>query len=509
MYVVHQPTFSPDTTPNLLLIAIMILGSACSVKSDDHIMAKSATEFSTVLAWYLRWEIFRNMHLQSDDLWMFQALLLLETYEKTYASRTLHERAHIHHATTITLMRRGSFLLGRSPSNSPPSYQESFSSGKSIKRSFAEVWRDEWIRKEATRRVAFAAFMIDSTHAAMFGHSMVMATHEMRLILPCDEALWSATSADEVWKIETALRSNGIRPLSFLEGLRRSLNGQEVYTNAFGQSILLSGLLSASWHMRQRDLQLNSLEVGSYGKERGNKWRRSIARSVDLWKLVYDQADKNMPDNVVRYSRSEDVVAQCRAALYHLARISMHVDIIECQVFAGAKRVLGRMIQKQEVEKSRMWIRNTWAPTTEARKATFYALRFLCSVFHNTERAGQVYNRHFVVDYATSKAALSMHRWVLYSAGLVVWCYSYAVDGATHATRSMDSSIDDDIQDMQGFLERVDNIKTPEDIAYYRLNSCAGMLKVLRYIFRMGTWELLHEGADLLTNCVGLIGRGE
>jgi hypothetical protein len=216
-----------------------------------------------------------------------------------------------------------------------------------------------------------------------------------------------------------------------------------------------------------------------------------------------------MPDNVVRYSRSEDVVAQCRAALYHLARISMHVDIIECQVFAGAKRVLGRMIQKQEVEKSRAWIRNTWAPTTEARKATFYALRFLCSVFHNTERAGQVYNRHFVVDYATSKAALSMHRWVLYSAGLVVWCYSYAVDGATHATRSMDSSIDDDIQDMQGFLERVDNIKTPEDIAYYRLNSCAGMLKVLRYIFRMGTWELLHEGADLLTNCVGLIGRGE
>jgi hypothetical protein len=487
----------------------MILGSSCSIKLDDHIMAKSATEFSTVLAWYLRWEIFSNMHLQSDDLWVFQALLLLETYEKTYSSRTLHERAHIHHATTITLMRRGSFLLGRSPLDSPPSYQENFPGGESIKRSLAEVWWDEWIRKEATRRVAFAAFMIDSTHAAMFGHSMIMATHEMRLILPCDEALWSATSVDEVWKIETTIRSNGVRALSFLEGLRRCLNGQEVYTNAFGRSILLSGLLSVSWHMSQRDLQLNSLEVGSYEKGTGTKWRRSIARAVDLWNVVYDQADENMSDNAIRYSRSEDVVLQSRAALYHLARFSMYVDIVECQVFAGAKRLLGRTIRKQDVEKSQEWIRKTWAPTIEARKATFYALRFLCSVFHNTERADQVCDRDFVLDYATSKAALSMHRWVLYSAALVVWSYSYAVDGPTHATRSVGSSIDDHIQDMQSFLKRVDNIKTPEDLAYYRLNSCAGMLKVLRHIFRLGTWELLHESADLLTNCVKLIDRGE
>lgn len=527
IYTVHRPTFSPNKTPNLLLIAIMILGCSCSIKSDDHTTAKSATEFSTVLAWYLRWEIFSRMHMQFDDLWVFQALLLLETYEKTYSSRILHERAHIHHATTITLMRRGSFLLGRSPLDSPPSREENLPESEAMTRSSTEVWWDEWIRREATRRVAFAAFMIDSTHAAMFGHSMIMVTHEMRLVLPCDEALWSATSVDEVWKIETTLRSNGVKPLSFLEGLRSTLNGQEIFTNAFGRSLLLSGLLSVSWHMNQRDLQLNSLAAGSHHHEkaRGTKWRRCVTRAFDMWKVAYEQAAaENLSDNneLLRSGRQaggEDAVLQSRAALYYLSRFSMHVDIVECQVFAGANQVLGRNIRKEEMEASRRRIRNTWAPTVDARKATFYALRFLCSVFYkNTtttdDKGGggdhQVFccDRDFVINYATSKTTLSTHRWVLYSAALVVWCYSYAVDGPTHAAAgSMGSSIDDHIQDMQNFLKRVDNIKSSEDVAYYRLNSCAGMLKVLRYIFRMGTWELLHEGADLLTNCIMLIDR--
>jgi len=58
---------------------------------------------------------------------------------------------------------------------------------------------------------------------------------------------------------------------------------------------------------------------------------------------------------------------------------------------------------------------------------------------------------------------------------------------------------------MEGFLVRADNIKSPEDVAFYRLNGCAGVLHVLCYIFRMGTWDLLREGADLLANCTSLI----
>ena len=132
-------------------------------------------------------------------LWVFQALLLLEIFEKMYSTRPLHERAHIHHATTLTLMRRGSSLIGRSSVDSPPSGNQSRSASLNGAISTGtytytpDEWWNQWITNEATRRAAFAAFVMDSIHATMFGHSAVMVAHEMRLPLPCDEALWSAT----------------------------------------------------------------------------------------------------------------------------------------------------------------------------------------------------------------------------------------------------------------------------------------------------------------------------
>jgi hypothetical protein len=484
----------------------MIIGASCSVKVDDYAMEKSASEFSTVLAWILRWEIFGCMHTQTDNLWVFQALLLLEVYEKTYSSRTMHERAHIHHATTITLMRRGSFLMGKSPLNSPPSYRNNMVDTDGLSKPSIEAWWIERNRREAIRRVAFAAFMIDSIHAAMFGHSMIMVTHEMRLELPCNEALWSAKSANEVLKIENVLHSNGIRPLSFLECLQKTLSGQEIHTDAFGRSILLCGLLSVSWHMNQRDLQLKSLNVGLHSREKGTSWRTSITKAFDLWRGWYDKAAADSTDSLPRWCRDEDAVLGSRVALYHLAQISMHVDIVECQVFAGAERVVGRSIGKREVEAVRRRLRNGWAPTIEARKATFYALRFLSSVLHmDVQTADQTSSTKYVLDYANRKTDLPINRWVLYSAALVVWCYSYAIDGPTHVVRTKGTSIEDHIQDMHQFLKRTENIKDPEDLAYHRLNSCAGMLKVLRFICRNGTWDLMHEGANLLTNCIKLI----
>ncbi|OBT70962.1 hypothetical protein VF21_10328 [Pseudogymnoascus sp. 05NY08] len=502
--ILHWPSFSPNETPDLLLIAIIIIGASCSIKSNDKAMARSATEFSTVLAWYLRWEVFSSMHLQSNNLWVFQTLLLLEVYEKTYSTRALHERAHIHHATAIMLMRRGSFLVGRSPLDTPPNPEECDPVNRTS-RSFIDSWWEKWIRREACRRVAFAAFMIDSTHAAMFGHPMIMVTHEMRLVLPCDDALWSATSVDEVRKVETMLRLNGVKPPSFIEGLQKTLNGQEIHTNAFGRSILLCGLFSVSWHMNEREMQINSLNVRSNGINRATKWRRSITRAFDLWKRSYENTAPGISNDMSRWTQDADALLGSRSAFYYLAQLSVHSDILECQITAGAKRLVGRTLRKDEIESARQRIRNSWAPTVEARKATFYAIRFLCSVFRPSAESGQVCDRSFIINYATSNTILPLHRWVLYYAALVVWCYSYVVDGHACIPATAATTIDEDIQDMLRFLSSTDKIKSPEDVAFHRLNGCVGMLRVLCYIFRMGTWELLREGADLFTNGIKLM----
>jgi hypothetical protein len=67
----------------------------------------------------------RHEHaLPPARLWVLQALLLLELYEKMFSTRMLHERAHIHRAATITLMRRGTLFTESSTIDSPPSVKD-------------------------------------------------------------------------------------------------------------------------------------------------------------------------------------------------------------------------------------------------------------------------------------------------------------------------------------------------------------------------------------------------
>ena len=493
----------------------MIIGATLAVRTDgDHAISRSAAEFSRVVAGYLRWEVFECIQAQVDNLSFFQTLLILETYEKTYSSRTLHERAHLYHATTIVLMRRGSFLVDNAPftilnqEDSKPETTSSPSLHPAI-----DIWWQHWINREAIRRVAFAAFLLDSTHAAMFGHSIIMTTHEMRLPLPCDDALWSAPNVAEVHKIESMLRLNGVGLIPFATGLQRTLNGQQIHTNSFGRSILLCGLLSLSWHMNQREVQLASLHIvsPSSATDRPSKWRASITRAFDLWRVSYEITTPRTDDTTSRWTTDTDALLGIRTALYHLAQLSVHADILECQVTAGATRVLSRMTRTGEVEAARRRIQKEWAPTVEARKATFYALRFLMSVLYQQDAVmgEQFCNREFLVHYATSTTTLPLHRWVLYCAALIVWCYSYAVDGplswSSSSTSFSSYGLEEHILAMIRFLRSMEQIKEPEELTSHRLNECGPMLRVLCFVFSMGTWELLHEGAQLLEGCAILM----
>ena len=471
-------------------------------------------------AWHLRWEIFSDYHFRPPaKLWVFQALLLLELYEKMYSTRALHERAHIHHATTITLMRRGSSLIGRSALDSPPSVRDDKQGPNGSRHSSASggntpnEWWNHWITNEATRRAAYAAFVIDSTHATMFGHSTVMVAHEMRLPLPCDEALWSATNSAEVGRIEASLHSSGVKPISFLEGLKRTLNGQEVRTNSFGRTILMAGLLSVSWHMNQRDLQVNSLGVSQALGGR-DKWRGSLTRAFDLWKTDFDRSLNRSADNIpgpYSYSekKEETVVFQNRIVLHHLAHMAMHVDIVDCQIFARAKRLLGRTIGAQDLNSAQRRMKDNWAPTAKARDATWYALQFLCTVLLPEERGisnGPPGHEDPVFDYSARDDVLLNRPWVMYFAALIVWSYAFALEGPTTATVP---DYDDQaglVRDMRVYLRRLGGVHSPEDLkSMHGFNGCASMLMVLRNVFEKTRWELLHEASVLLDNCIHLI----
>lgn len=176
--ILHKPTFTADKTPNLLLLMVIAIGAATLDKAYGTSLTDSAAEFANFVVWHVRWEIMRDADFRPPaKLWIFQTLLLIEVYEKMYATRALHERAHIHHDSTLTLMRRGSSLTGRPAFDSPPSVRDDKTARSSGSNSATdtpgteETWA-RWITNEATRRAAFAAFVIDSIHATMFGHSV-------------------------------------------------------------------------------------------------------------------------------------------------------------------------------------------------------------------------------------------------------------------------------------------------------------------------------------------------
>ncbi|PBP28813.1 c2h2 finger domain containing protein [Diplocarpon rosae] len=517
--ILHKPTFSPDRTPNLLLIAMMAIGASCLDKVHGYEVTQAGAELSNFLAWHLRWEIFSDYHFRPPaKLWVFQALLLLELYEKMYSTRALHERAHIHHATTITLMRRGSSLIGRSALDSPPSVRDDKQGPNGSRQSSTsgtntpDEWWNHWITNEATRRAAFAAFVIDSTHATMFGHSTVMVAHEMRLPLPCDEALWSATNSAEVGRIEANLHANGVKPISFLEGLKRTLNAQEVRTNSFGRTILMAGLLSVSWHMNQRDLQVNSLGVSQALGGR-DKWRGSLTRAFDLWMQDFDRSlARNSDKASAPYAekKEDNVVFQGRTVLHHLAHMAMHVDIVDCQIFARAKRLLGRTIGSQDLNSAQRRMRDTWAPTAKARDATWYALRFLSTVLLPEDLASHITRTGFndpPFTYSARDDVLLNRTWVLYFAALIVWSYGFALEGPTTAPVPAAYDFEEQVRDMRSYLRRLSSVRSPEELKSIRgFNGCSGMLMVLRTVFEKTRWELLHEAALLLNNCILLIG---
>lgn len=512
MPILHKPTFAADKTPAILLLAIMATGAACLDKKRGTEVTMAGVRLSNFLVTHLRWEVFMDPGFRPPaKLWVFQTLIFLELYEKMCSTREMHERAHIHHATTITLMRRGRSLIGKSSSDSP-THAGAFMPTKTAD----EQW-EQWITNESTRRVASAAFMIDSLHATMFGHSAVMAAHEMRLPLPCDESLWTATSSAEFSRVEKKLTAQGVTPVSFLEGLKRTLNKQQVYTTYFVRAVLISGLLNVTYHLNQRDLQANVLGSGmTHTPGARDKWRVALTRAYDFWQSDFDESLRGQepqrdPYGIDEIDTDTHTLFESRTVLHHLAHMAMHADIVDCQIFAGAKRLLGRPVSANELAAAQRRIKEDWAPSAKARDAAFYALKLLRFVL----APEQIGRREDVPvrpqpgqPYEIRNDILLNRPWVLYFAALIVWCYGYALEGPSPRAATEPATTRDRWTQMRGYLSVYSGLDAPAELQDMRgFNGNTALLMVLRDSLGQSRWELLHEAGKLLQNCIAL-GQG-
>lgn len=533
--IVHQPTFSPNRCPILLLLVMIALG-AVSLRSRD--VTGTLSEYGTfadVIITSIRWEI-----LPLDDarppvcLWVAQALLLLELYEKMYSTRPLHERAHIYHNPTLTLLRRGSPLIGRGGSESPPELAMGVQQGGDAESAAAaaadlvaaggfdsRAWWTRWAERESMHRVVFAAFVMDIIHAAMFGHTADMSPHEIRLPLPCDDNLWTAQSPDVVRQLDSNLRMYGVSPVSFLDGLKHALHGQEVKSHSFGRMIVMSGLLSVGWHLMHREANLKWLEFATPSQETQDKWRRMLLSAFDGWKESFDSAmgSSDSISTAPGHRSGFNGPIQSASVLYHLAHISLHVNIIDCQVYAGARRLLGRKISSRDYTNVVQRMKG-WAQQSGTRHAILHAFKLLHRVLVEP-RLKKQRSGGFVLVPTTSSANATQnvqysiradadpHRpWIMYYAALSIWCFVQALGGSGGKPITSLPGLDGQ-ERIANYLGHVASLnELDERTAATLYHGLADLLDVLYGIFDEAHWELLKEAQQRLKFCRDVLIQG-
>ena len=402
----------------------------------------------------------------------------------------------------------------------------------------SKEWWDRWVTAEATRRAAFAAFLIDASHGAMFGHSNVMVAHEIQLPLPCDDALWSATSPSEVGRVEASLYANNVRPLTFLQGLKRMLSGRKVRANAFGRMVLLAGLQSVAWHMRQRE------KVSNLGRGLGAPeiWRQTLTRAFDFWKIDFDEDFSHRQRAFVAWQNSGAVadsktIAEYASAMHHLSHLAMQADIIEAQIMAGAPKVVSRTITAADRDRVGRRLSH-WRETPGAELAFQHAVQLLLEYIpEGSETAG-------IPHYSIADDSLTIRPWTLYYAALIAWCYVFVKqhpnesmsaassdssgnNGSRRAspernTSRNQSAIPDRMAHAHRSIQLFHPSKTPgrqgfysnpmtkqggidKAIQTYSLAQLTRTLKALEHTLRQSRWELLREAAERLRKALEML----
>ncbi|GAP90935.2 putative zinc c2h2 type domain-containing protein [Rosellinia necatrix] len=513
--IVHQPTFSPAACPIHLLLVMIALGAAQIHGQSPTGEHEDYKALANLIITSIRLEILGDKGaVPPVDLRVAQALLLVEFYEKMYTTRKLHERGHIYHCVTLNFLRRGSPLIGKAGLESPPDEQSGVDPGTDDR-----AWA-RWAETEAMHRVVFGAFMMDILHAAMFGHVADMAPHEIRLPLPCDEVLWTATSHENARHQEANLRMYGVRPVFFLDGLKRALHGKEVRTHAFGRMVIMYGLLSVGWHLRHRETHLKWLDITPHASETRDKWCKMLLKALDDWKTSFDDAigltglNTTDPSTGGQQSPANGLI-QSAAVLYHLAHISLYVDIIDCQVYAGAKRLLGRKVSSRDLTNvnTRMAV---WAGQLLTRRAILHAFKLLHRILIDPRQKKiapiQDFGGHNMgaIQYST-RADSDPHRpWIMYFATLSIWSFAQAFKGQGQSTRPFfPSGIRRGLNTVPEYLSRIAKLSELDLATSATL--CDGLHELLDEVYALlsqSHWELLQEACARLVSCKELMHSG-
>jgi len=510
--IVHQATFSAEHCPLPLLLATVSLGAAQLVRISAPNALSDYRHLADLIITGLRWEIHTSEDAQPPvNLWVAQSLLLLEFYEKLFSSRQLHERAHIHHVSTLTLLRRGSPLGGRPGADTPlegsttPDHARDEARVDTQSLPDIDTWWRHWANNESMLRVVFMAYEMDTLHAAMFGHESSLLPSDVGLTLQCDDILWTAESAGKLRQLETTFSLYGIKSKKFLHGLKEHLHGDSSPSHLRARLTLGVGLLSVGCHIRPREKHNKLFETIPSQAER-KKWSTMMLQALDQWKNGLDDALSTASLCEVGPKRQSSIPEP--TVLYHLGYITMHIDILNCQILAGTELLLGRRVSRKEHASATSYAAS-WASTAEARLAVLHSFKLLSHTL--VEPCADMPERQ--LQSATSNGYSSRsdpcfyRPWCLYLAALTIWTYQYAVGQRQTYDTAMNSLAGKSTDDIA--YSYVSDLSTGHNLGNLidRISDhgCSALLQTLSDNLALAEPTILVEASSRLLKCRSLL----
>ncbi|EGG02616.1 uncharacterized protein MELLADRAFT_109937 [Melampsora larici-populina 98AG31] len=511
--ILHRPTFKTSEASVFLLCLMMCLG-AYFTDSEGH-------ELATVLYEDIRKRVISSPEFKPRaSLDIIQVTLLMILYGKLCSTRTHHEMAHIFWGSILTMYRRSALFSPR-VSSIPNEFKNSI-----------DVQWKVWIEDESSKRAAYAAFLIDVQHAAIFRHAPTLSAFQIQHVLPSDEEEWNAKDSMSWNEIHCKIlshqrrmggESNGIgnnNGTLFMSALKASLmpGMAPPFLNPFSRVVILHGLISVAFDLQWRDVFMIGLVTSSSSTSNSSNqsnenqngvkkdWRETIAAAFNSWKICLDSC-------LISSNAPAHQLLTASISIYALAHIVLSIDVHELQIYAGAEKTLGLTVANQVVEKSTKLKVKRWADSKEGRASTWHAAHFLRSSLIDLDQVSEMLH--------------SLHyTWACYISVLTVVAYGTALDEMEreleitnrdqnlqkmNRNRNRHSSYQNENKQhsLEIAMRYLDTMCTgcPEDlkdlkvVVDHQVDSI-GLIEMIYQVIKSSRWEIALEGAKILDGLI-------
>lgn len=464
--LIHQGTFNPSHAEPVFLAAVLCLGATYS--------SREAHQIAVGIHDSLQNQLFCHPDFSPQpDLWVLQAMLLIDCFGKMRAGPKQRDRAQLFHCVLIKMIRRSNCCVIQTPTiRSRP---------KDLEHAWVEA-----MDLEQRKRLAMHCFMWDTQHAVLFSQSLCMSAFEMRFPLPCDASTWEASTSEQ-W-LQCAVKEPDHPFLSALKGyIAPHAVHRPRHLNPLARVFLLHGLMSLSSDLRRRD----QTTIRSETPTLAGVWKHRIGRSYDLWKFDFDADCMAMKLGQAANSRRFTGIKMAANALYRSAHITLNVEILDLQICAGAPHILGRTVTQNDIERSRsnipQWLQNESGMALKAAKHASFILQDAVMSLDDWNDADAF---HFP--------------WCLYLATLTCWAFHLPEEGHNVAN-PIPQGDEQAKMEMSSLIIAMTTCSSPDELASLAGKySTKGLMKVMAQKLATVRWTVVHDAMKVLLRLVGL-----